>query len=115
MSIDRIIELLEIEKECASRRTSGCDRMCDNCAIVQNDQELIKMYTNAISLIKEHKQPESPLPCMCGRKTLDLNVEVVYYQPIFKVVCPSCGRCSDMCSTQGEAIQNWNRFISDNS
>ena len=54
MTIERMIELLEIEHECMRRGAhSECDRDCARCELVQDDQELDEMYTGVIALLKE--------------------------------------------------------------
>ena len=59
MSIDRIIELLEIEKQCVLRNTlRECDRDCANCDLVQRDSDLLKMYTAVIDLLKERQEEQ---------------------------------------------------------
>lgn len=57
MTIDRIIELLEIEKQCVLRNSiRECDRDCANCDLVQKDSDLLKMYTDVIDLLKERRE-----------------------------------------------------------
>ena len=56
MTIQRIIELLEIEHECILRNShDDCDRNCADCDLVQDDEELHEMYTDAIALLKEQE------------------------------------------------------------
>ena len=45
MKMDRILSLLEIERKCVS---SNCDRKCETCELVQDQNELIEMYDNVI-------------------------------------------------------------------
>lgn len=58
MKIDRVLELLKIERECVTRqspcneRSKLCDRNCGECDIAQNDLELIEMYDFVISMIE---------------------------------------------------------------
>jgi hypothetical protein len=53
MTIERIIELLEIEKECILRNATGeCNRDCAKCDLVQDDTELQEMYTEVIAMTK---------------------------------------------------------------
>lgn len=53
MIIERIIELLEIEKECVLRNaTGGCNRYCAKCGLLQDDTELHEMYTEVIALLQ---------------------------------------------------------------
>lgn len=59
MTIDRIIELLEIEKQCVLRNSiCECDRDCANCDLVQKDSDLLKMYTDVIDLLKERRETQ---------------------------------------------------------
>lgn len=54
MTIQRMIELLEIEHECILRNSHGeCDRNCGDCDLVQDDGDLHEMYTDVIALLKE--------------------------------------------------------------
>lgn len=56
MTIQRMIELLEIEHECMLRGAhDDCDRDCANCELVQDDGDLHEMYTNVIYLLKEQE------------------------------------------------------------
>lgn len=58
MKIDRVLELLKIERECVTRqspcneKSKLCDRNCGECDIAQNDLELIEMYDFVISMIE---------------------------------------------------------------
>lgn len=53
MTVERMVELLEIEKECVLRNASGeCNRYCAGCDLLQDDTELHEMYTEAIALLK---------------------------------------------------------------
>ena len=54
MTIQRMLELLEIEHECMLRGShDDCDRNCANCELVQDDGDLHEMYTDVIALLKE--------------------------------------------------------------
>ena len=56
MTIQRMLELLEIEHECMLRGAhDDCDRNCADCELVQDDSELHEMYTDVISLLKEQE------------------------------------------------------------
>lgn len=48
MDIQRIYDLLRIERECVSR---NCDRNCLSCELVQERDELLRMYDILIALI----------------------------------------------------------------
>ena len=52
LDMDRIIELLNIERECV-RRNSGqnCDRNCGACDLVQDDKELMAAYDSAVEML----------------------------------------------------------------
>lgn len=55
MTIQRMIELLQIEKECITRNNGvNCDRNCDKCDLVQDSQELLDMYEEVINFIRVH-------------------------------------------------------------
>ncbi|MBR3739477.1 MAG: hypothetical protein IKN04_03345 [Clostridia bacterium] len=49
MNLERVIELLSIEKECVSR---NCDRNCEVCDLSQDRSELLKAYKIAIQELK---------------------------------------------------------------
>ena len=54
MCIERIIQLLKIEKECVSRNSNNlCDRKCDSCDLVQSDKELLEMYAFVIVILEK--------------------------------------------------------------
>ncbi len=56
MTIERMIELLNIEHECILRNINGnCDRDCDVCDLVQDDADLDEMYTGVIDILKTHE------------------------------------------------------------
>ena len=58
MKIDRVLELLKIERECVTRqspcneKSKLCNRNCGECDIAQNDLELIMMYDFVISMVE---------------------------------------------------------------
>jgi hypothetical protein len=53
MTVERMIELLEIEKECVRRNACGeCNRACHICDLLQDDTELHEMYEEVIALLK---------------------------------------------------------------
>lgn len=49
MTLKRMVELLEIEKECVGR---NCNRDCGNCDLVQDAGELLEMYTEVAGLLR---------------------------------------------------------------
>lgn len=66
MTIQRMLELLEIEHECILRNShNACDRNCADCDLVQDDDELHEMYTDVIALLKEHEAMEQCLKTKC--------------------------------------------------
>ena len=53
MTRQRMVELLEIEKECVRRNGCGeCNRACHICDLLQDDTELHEMYEEVIALVK---------------------------------------------------------------
>ena len=59
MTNERIIELLEIEKECVLRNACGeCNRACHICELVQDDTELHEMYAEVIARMKAQEPCE---------------------------------------------------------
>ena len=48
MGIERIIEILECEKECAK----NCRYRCDECDFYINEQDITTAYILAISILK---------------------------------------------------------------
>ena len=57
MTIDRMIELMEIEHECMLRASNGdCNHDCEHCELVQDDMDLHIMYTNVIHIMKHLKE-----------------------------------------------------------
>jgi hypothetical protein len=94
MTIQRIIELLEIEHECILRNShDDCDRNCADCDLVQDDEELHEMYTDAIALLKE-QEAVKPILIREGRNKHyndyvcpRCDNEVVYEQNY----CSECG------------------------
>jgi len=59
LTIQRMLELLEIEHECMLRGAhDDCDRNCCDCELVQDDYELHEMYTDVISLLKKQEPLE---------------------------------------------------------
>ena len=56
LDIDRVSELLGIEKQCVERQPDGCNRECESCSLVQNREELIEIYNTAINIIEMFKK-----------------------------------------------------------
>lgn len=56
MTMERMIELLEIEHRCVLLNSHGdCDRDCANCDLAQDDGELHEMYMDVIALLKRQE------------------------------------------------------------
>lgn len=57
MTHERAIELLKIERECINRNYQpfgkNCDRNCSKCDLVQNPEELLKMYDYVIDAMEK--------------------------------------------------------------
>lgn len=54
MNLERVKELLTIEKECITRNVNKeCNRNCETCDLVQDDIELLEMYNNVIDLVSK--------------------------------------------------------------
>ena len=52
MTPSRMIELLNIERECVmTAARDSCNRDCAQCVLVQDDQELIEMYSKVIDIL----------------------------------------------------------------
>lgn len=56
MTMERMIALLEIERECVARE---CDRNCADCELVQEQDELLEMYTELIALCEAVKKQKA--------------------------------------------------------
>lgn len=52
MSIDRILELLNIELQCIQ---SDCNRECFTCPLVQEQTELEEMYKTVIDILSKNR------------------------------------------------------------
>lgn len=52
MQIDKIIQVMQNEKECVIRNSKQqCNRECNNCDLVLEDNEIIEAYTYVIHII----------------------------------------------------------------
>lgn len=86
MKIDRVLELLKIERECVTRQSACneksklCDRNCGECDIAQNDLEVIEMYDFVISMV-EALQGRSKWISVEDRLPPD-NQVVIGYTPV---------------------------------
>lgn len=54
MPLSRLIELMEIERECVIL-SDDCDRQCAGCKLVQNTPELISAYTRVLDILDTMK------------------------------------------------------------
>ena len=103
MTIQQMLELLEIEHECMLRGSHGdCDRNCANCELVQDDGDLHEMYTDVIAMLKEQEA-----------------VPVVQREVMHMLVwcCGSCGvaitKGDKFCRMCGRKVK-WNDSDNDN-
>lgn len=103
MTIQRMVELLEIEHECILRAGhDDCDRNCADCDLVQDDWELHEMYTDVIALLKEH-EPQSVI--------FDRQCEVEPGRWERKGFCPKCHQVMlwmvnrEYCGFCGQAVK----------
>lgn len=53
MDMEKVIKVLQIERECVSR---DCDRDCGKCDLVQDRDWLLSVYDEAIVLLKEQEE-----------------------------------------------------------
>lgn len=99
MTNERILELLEIEKQCVTRE---CDRNCAACDLVQEQDELEEMYTLAYCIIQDCT-PEQPMRVKDG-----FSGAINDYCPSCKKMigptmnfCPNCGKAIDWSGDDG--------------
>lgn len=53
MQIDKILQVMQNEKECVIRNSKQqCNRECNKCDLVLEDKEIIEAYTYAIHIIE---------------------------------------------------------------
>ena len=106
MTIQRMIELLEIEHECMLRGShDDCDRNCADCELVQDDSDLHEMYTNVIALMKE----QEPILLENQHKPYGINTNA---NSPWISRCPRCGKKVEgkqtrFCKYCGQAVK-WN-------
>ena len=85
MTHNRMIELLKTELLCVKKNVyNACDRDCEHCDLVQDAEEIIKMYSRVIDLVKKH----IPLEPRVGRKEIHCASYDEYENLVY---CPKCG------------------------
>jgi len=57
MNSNEVIEVIENEKECV-KRAGICDRECQVCDLVKNDEEILEAYDQSIKAIKRLQKIE---------------------------------------------------------
>ena len=57
MSSEEVIEVIENEKECV-KRAGICDRECQVCDLVRNDEEILEAYDQSIKAIRRLQKIE---------------------------------------------------------
>ena len=93
MTIDRMIELLKIERDCMLRAAhDDCDRNCADCELAQDDYELDEMYINVISLLMEQQKI---VRCKYCR----------FYEP--DKYAPGEGDCNGACDNLVKVSDDW--------
>ena len=97
MTIQRMIELLEIEHECMLRGAhDDCDRNCADCELVQDDGDLHEMYTDVIALLKEREAVDKNTGewknghCSCCGEDVSSMLDTWTNVQNF-LFCPNCG------------------------
>ena len=103
MTIDRMIELLKIERECMLRAAhDDCDRNCADCELVQDDYELDEMYINVISLLQErektrldiaHEIISGSILMYQGKKIVRCKECIFGEQINDRYICTNAGHC----------------------
>ena len=98
MTIQRMIELLQIEHECMLRGShDDCDRNCADCELVQDDYDLHEMYTDVIALLKK-QEPKPVIKDMYGNaycphcSTVSIVEMGLCKLRIGTRFCPYCGK-----------------------
>lgn len=107
MKRDRIIELLECERQCILRNSdNSCNRDCANCDLVQDSKELLGMYDLVKKMVESYDQlvigrwkqlkgdfttPGGTPYYVCGACGGSGHLHGCEY-PRRKVICDACGR-----------------------
>ena len=82
MTIQRMGELLEIERECVLRNASGeCNRYCAECDLLQDDTELHEMYTDVLAMLKEQEPKLLTIEDFTPEKLRDIHHVWVEIRP----------------------------------
>lgn len=98
MTEQRMVLLLEIEHECMLRASHGdCDRKCEDCELVQDDDELHEMYTDVIWIVKK-QIPMKPKSKVRRGENGQIQhwckacMSMLHGKPKY---CPECGQKED--------------------
>jgi len=107
MKRDRIIELLECERQCILRNDgNSCNRDCANCDLVQDTKELLAMYDIVKKVVVRYERrvigrwkqlkgafitPGGTPYYVCGACGGSGHLNGCEY-PRRKVICDTCGR-----------------------
>ena len=107
MKRDRIIELLECERQCILRNSdNSCNRDCVNCDLVQDTKELLAMYDIVKKVVVSYERrvigrwkqlkgafttPGGTPYYVCGACGGSGHLNGCEY-PRRKVICDTCGR-----------------------
>lgn len=77
------IEIIENEYECVKRASTGCDRNCSICDLLQIDKVIFEAYDLAIKAL----QTQTPRTVDIKSEELDCGRYTTYI-----LLCPECGR-----------------------
>ena len=108
MSIDEAIKLLEIEKMCV-KHADVCNRKCDKCALVQNTDKLLEMYTSVCELLKQLEEYQLleeqgrliKLPCKVGNTLYKIIVDKYTKCSLHdKEFSLNCEYCEEKCDSK---------------
>lgn len=107
MKRDRIIELLECERQCILRNSdNSCNRDCANCDLVQDTKELLAMYDIVKKVVVSYERrvigrwkqlkgafttPGGTPYYVCGACGGSGHLNGCEY-PRRKLICDTCGR-----------------------
>lgn len=108
MTIERMIELLEIEHECILRGShDDCDRNCADCELVQDDGDLHEMYTDVIALLKKNQEAVEPIFVENPYTHLPVSYCSKCREPINQYITGNPYRKTEYCHYCGQAVK-WN-------